>query len=456
MITYKFTSQTFSGQTVHVQYSKYSSNTRLDLGSGTFPFQYTTDQLAGTYYFYIPVIDRTFPKTIDIPPIDIFTEEINVPDCDITGTTTNVPDCDFDYGIVEVPVCDIDYNLEFIKPTQTPTATPTPTIPGCRCYNISNAGPNSFYIARKCNESSSSENQILANTSQQRCFIEGSFVGSQTITAVPTTLCNNCGGGVFSCGTCPTPTPTPTLTVTPSSTPTGVILPPCSVLFNNCLYVYYYDLSNNTLITLDVPPAPFLTCSDIAHTENFLWTSSMQIINEWNITLSPFSSSYSRQINIPDIIGAGLAAINDTTLIAVLESTSPNKVVLLDITNNDAVPIYQFDMIPNRKVSGDLLYTTTDKVIITNVQTPSNQNTYVTQYNFSTGEVEVDIPISPTIISPFGIFVDNDEFYIVRSNGNIYHISKIPPYTITFMENAGSGISGASQIPPCINTNFEF
>jgi hypothetical protein len=111
MITYRFISQSFLGQAIKVQYSKYDSNTRIDLGSGTFPFQYTTDQLAGTFYFYIPSIDRTFPKVIDIPPIDIYTEEINVPDCDISGVTIFVPPCDIDYGIVEVPVCDIEYNI---------------------------------------------------------------------------------------------------------------------------------------------------------------------------------------------------------------------------------------------------------------------------------------------------------------------------------------------------------
>jgi hypothetical protein len=111
MITYLFTSKTFSGQTVNVQYSKYSSNVRVNLGSGKFPFQYTTDQLSGTFYFYIPIIDRTFPKIIDIPPIDIYTNEIYVPECDLSGMTIFVPPCDIDYGIVEIPVCDIEYNI---------------------------------------------------------------------------------------------------------------------------------------------------------------------------------------------------------------------------------------------------------------------------------------------------------------------------------------------------------
>lgn len=112
MITYRFTSNTFRGQIVNIQYSKYDSTTRIDLGSGTFPFEYTTDQKGGTYYFYIQSIDRTFPKNIDVPPIDIYTEEINVPECDLSGVTIFVPPCDIDYGVIEVPVCDINYIIE--------------------------------------------------------------------------------------------------------------------------------------------------------------------------------------------------------------------------------------------------------------------------------------------------------------------------------------------------------
>ena len=111
MITYIFTSNTFKGETIDVQYSKYDSTIRLDLGSGTFPFEYTTDQKGGTFFFYVPKVDRTFPKPIDIPTIDIYTEEINVPECDLSGITIFVPPCDIDYGIVEVPVCDIEYNI---------------------------------------------------------------------------------------------------------------------------------------------------------------------------------------------------------------------------------------------------------------------------------------------------------------------------------------------------------
>jgi hypothetical protein len=126
VITYIFTSKTFSGETVNVQYTKYDSSTRIDLGSGTFPFEYTTDQLAGTYYFYIPTVDATFPKVIEPPPIDIYAEFVNVPDCDISGVTVFVPPCDIVIDIVEIPVCDIEWSI--VDVVQTPTPTPTPTL----------------------------------------------------------------------------------------------------------------------------------------------------------------------------------------------------------------------------------------------------------------------------------------------------------------------------------------
>jgi len=129
MITYRFISQVFLGQPIKVQYSKYSSTIRIDLGSGTFPFEYTTDQKGGTYYFYIPSIDRTFTKTIEIPPIDIVPNLINLPDCDMSALTTTVSSCDINYIFIEVPVCDIDYDVTNASVTPTTTPSVTPTLP---------------------------------------------------------------------------------------------------------------------------------------------------------------------------------------------------------------------------------------------------------------------------------------------------------------------------------------
>ena len=115
MITYIFTSVNFFGQSIDVQYSKYDSFDRINLGSGTFPFQYTTEQKAGTYFFYIKSLDRTFSKVIDIPPIDIYTNFLDIPDCDISGTTIFVPECDVTGTTITYINCDIEFEISSLS-----------------------------------------------------------------------------------------------------------------------------------------------------------------------------------------------------------------------------------------------------------------------------------------------------------------------------------------------------
>jgi hypothetical protein len=273
MITYLFTSQNFLGQTIKIQYSKYSSNTRIDLGSGTFPFQYTTEQLGGTYYFYIPSIDRTFPKTIDIPPIDIFTNEINVPDCDLSGVTIFVPPCDIDYGIVEVPVCDIDYEVTSITPTPTPTNSfICPSLDGVTVGSIEISGGQEYSLA----DNPTSIHLYQFNTSNvfiaeippfTKIILPDSLFEDEIMVLVPAPYwiggpcqyCFNINLGIqVSCTSVPTitPTPTNTETLTPTTTPTPSITPPSCECITWYTYDYFVIISGvtcagNTLIDVN-------------------------------------------------------------------------------------------------------------------------------------------------------------------------------------------------------------
>jgi hypothetical protein len=250
-----------------------------------------------------------------------------------------------------------------------------------------------------------------------------------------------------------TPTTTSTLTPTPTVTPTSVpIVPTCSVLFNSpdSPYVFFYDVLTNTTTPLNVPSS--YVASDIAHTTNKLWLGGGSL-KEWNITLSPFSAILNRTITLPHSIGPGLGSINDTTLIAVNSSTTPNSVVTLDITSSPAVSTFKFNMLSGRSVAGDILLTTTNKVLITN---NGSGGQYITQYDYITGAVEVDILISPTITAPWGVFQDNNQIYIMDGNNinNVFHINKDYPYVITLTGSTGYSVYGASQIPSCLTTNF--
>jgi surface protein len=248
----------------------------------------------------------------------------------------------------------------------------------------------------------------------------------------------------------PTPTPTPTMTPTSSSPP---IIPLCGVIFNSPSNIYSYDFTTNTSTLLTLP-GPFLS-SDIAHTTNKLWLLQNDMVNEWDITLSPFTAVFNRTITLPHTTGPGLGAIDDTTLIAVNNTVAPNQVVTLDITTSSAVSTYKFDMMANREVAGDLLKTTTDKVLITNYDGSFSQ--YITQYDFNTGIVDVDITLSPTISSPWGIAEDSGNIYVFNGSSttnNVFSIDVNYPYALTLEGSTGYSVYGASQVPTCINTHF--
>lgn len=240
-----------------------------------------------------------------------------------------------------------------------------------------------------------------------------------------------------------------------SNTASGPALLAGSVLFDTPEgSVYYYNTDTNASTQLNVPNTSSLYANDIAHTQNKLWLNTTNKISEWNITLNPFTATFSRLIDTPHNIGAGLGAIDDTTLITTNISTTPNTVVVLDITNNTATSTYKFDLTvggSNRSIAGDILLTTTGKVITTNV---GGGSTYATQYNYSTGIVEVDTQISPTISNAYGLYIENNNIYVMNFNGNVYQIDKTSPYTKTLVGNTGTTVYGASQVPSALTANF--
>jgi hypothetical protein len=235
----------------------------------------------------------------------------------------------------------------------------------------------------------------------------------------------------------------------------GPALTTSSVLFNSPQgQVYFYDSSTNISTKLNVPSTSSAYSSDIAHTQNKLWINSFSTIREWDITLNPFTATLNRTITLPHSIGAGLGAIDDTTLIATNTSVSPNTVVTLDITSNSPTSTYKFDLAVSgsgRVIAGDLLLTTTNKVITTNY---ASGVTYATQFNYATGTVEVDTNIGGIIGGPFGLYIENNNIYIMNSDGGVYQIDKTSPYNITLTGSTGVTVFGASQVPSALTTNF--
>jgi len=202
---------------------------RFVSGSGTFPFEYTTDQKGGTYYFYIPKLDTTFTKTIDIPPIDFVVNSMNVPDCDISGIINEIPECDITSVIIEIPVCDVDYNVVIATPTPTPTTSVVcPILTGVTVGPIEISGgeytlvdnTSSLYL----HQFDSSGQYICDISSQSNSILPDSLFQDEITVLVPSPYwfggpCQYCINIITSEEVCcnfviPSQTPTPSVTST--------------------------------------------------------------------------------------------------------------------------------------------------------------------------------------------------------------------------------------------------
>jgi hypothetical protein len=258
-----------------------------------------------------------------------------------------------------------------------------------------------------------------------------------------TSVYNISGGVVTNIVDCDCMTTTTTTTMVPS------VPECCGILLSSNNNIYYSDVSAVPVLNqLDVPG--YVTSLGIAMTANYLWSINTSI-QQWDIALSPFSATYNREISLPGgyTAGRGIVAKNDGILIAINNATSPKKVVELDITGTTAVSTIRFNLQANRTSTGNMLYTTDGKLIVINQNTITSDY-YITQYNYTTGAVEVDLNIGS--VAPTSLFECNCEIYITNASGNLYVVIRIIPYVLFNLgTNIGtSSIGSATQVASCI------
>ena len=223
-----------------------------------------------------------------------------------------------------------------------------------------------------------------------------------------------------------------------------------SIIFINiCLDKYKKKKRVNALAQLNTQA--------IAHTTTKLWMydGPTQEISEYDITLSPWSATLNRTIAYPSgvYLGSGLGAITNTQLISTNTLTSPHEIIVLDVTTSTAVSTVIGTLKPNRAVSGDILLTTTNKILVTNADIISG-NQYLTQYSYPSGVLEVEVDITSSTPLPYGIFIDNGYIFVCDVSGEIYNVDVNYPYTQTLLNDSGLDIGGASQVFSCCDTNL--
>ena len=252
----------------------------------------------------------------------------------------------------------------------------------------------------------------------------------------------------------PTPTQTPTQTPTPTNTPTStpVIVDCVSYITTGTTDIFKYNIDTNALTLLTFPSLPSI--SDIANNSNKFWitdTNNPQEITEYYINPTPFIATFNRILN-PSKTLLGLCVKDDNNLISTTTgATVGASYIVVEVNISTTIPtITNKFSLPGtgRILSGDLFYfPLTDKLFVTNM---GAGNTYLTQYDYSTGTLEYDVILNPSIASVYGLSSKNNKLYLFEySTGKVYRLDDITIPTFTLVQTTISGVGAASSDVSC-------
>lgn len=238
-------------------------------------------------------------------------------------------------------------------------------------------------------------------------------------------------------------------------------------LYNCDIFVAYWDGNNYYKYNLvsDVEDGPLSlpiipnSNDPIANTDNKLWFLSSTGVTELDIVISPFSSTYSREVTINLDENKEVFALDNDNLLVVSTNTGSSKTYIYQtvITGSTASTTNYLEIIGSLSGSPivkDVKLSTQDKIIVIGEKTGS---TYIQQYDYvSGGTLEVEINLSA--ITNVGSFVEfNDNFYILDNSNQIYEIGLTAPYLVTY-ENTSTtpiGFGRSSQKYGCVTQKFE-
>jgi hypothetical protein len=414
--------------------------------------------------------------------------------CATVTTQQNRPNLAYSYvGLIKQTDCEGCFNIsEFICPTLTPTptntVTPTPSVTSLACdfgfetVSLSSTPtptptttPTVTPTRTPTQTPTITPTKTVTPTRTIGLTVTPTTTSTKTPTPTPTITKTSTLTPTPTNTLTPTKTTTPTKTATPTPTQTsgGIVVPECSIIYNqivpsaNTDYIYSYDVNTNVSTFLQTGYSGFSGGSpDIANTSTKLWvysptgaTNSTRIV-EYNITLSPYTSTYSRTITANVAFGNGLCAIDDTNLLSSTRPNSQNIVSIINITlnpNNTSTVQNLFTLPSFRQVTGDIIYTTNNRIIVTTVRIVGNIPSYwISQYRVINNiwTLEFDRSITNTAPGGIGLAMSGGDI-LIFSGQNLKRMSTNWPYTVTQVWDTGViGIGGASQVPSCYNKSF--
>lgn len=254
-----------------------------------------------------------------------------------------------------------------------------------------------------------------------------------------------------------TPTPSVTTTITPTPTPSPSATTDCTVFildFDTSSDIVSYDIGTNissgTLSFSGFPGSE--TAQGITNTNNRFWISGMESftsITEYNLVISPFSSTYSRTISLTGITASTITAIDNNTIIA--RDGFTNDIYELDISTSPAIETFLFSI--TGSLSGEaninIVISSSNKLFVVGPGVPSLQ-----QYSYPSGTLEIDQTYSFSGGSPYSVVQNGGNLYLLTSISDVYQIQLTTPYTLTYIQTDAVAFGPSSQSYGCITTNL--
>jgi hypothetical protein len=391
--------------------------------TGHSPYDITICDITKSYCYVVASGITSAPITVEIPTELSGTQELIVVITDSSG-------------------CETFSNYNCFSPTPTPTFTPTPTITptniSCNCITFTNTGTTLGAFSYIDCDNQEINFKINSGTTLYVCGKSPSIIVGDVTYSMGLPCVNN---------TCVLPTPTPT--VTPSSTP--VIVDCVSYVTTGTTDIFKYDVDTNGLTLLTFPSLPSI--SDIANNSNKFWITDInnpQEITEYYINPIPFVATYNRVL-YPSQPLLGLCVKNDVTLISTITGvTVGDSYIIVEVDISGSVPVItnKFSLPgTGRNLGGDIFYfPVTDKLFVAN---NGSGNWYLTQYDYTTGTLEYDVQLNPSIVGVFGLSSENNNLYLFEVTGNVYRLDDITIPTFTLVQTTISGVGAASSDVSC-------
>jgi hypothetical protein len=216
--------------------------------------------------------------------------------------------------------------------------------------------------------------------------------------------------------------------------------------------VYSYNFGTSTVTNLNPPQNSSVTPKSwLGYAEPNVWFThnGFTTIYKQQSGIDGYASSTGTAL-IPD---PGFCVLNNGAwLISRAQNTAnPTQRVLVQSPAGFSGPyLYRGKLPSGRYGSGGMIKTTSNKLIIITTDS-SNSSYWITQYPWSIFSsldpliAEVEINLTNIITNPRGLFVISNEIYIATSIGEIYHIQKTSPYTVTYITSIGRTVNGIAQ-----------